>query len=182
MNREYNSLVFRRYLLAILILILACELGLTAQLYVEKQLLSAAETSELNDNVDGPKVTTICDNDEIEFSTYYPNAGPGRIAEPRELAISSHAADVIYFSYGDLQIKDRSHPIFTSTFAHRADPSLEASINVGHTQSFPLSALEEDGPFELSFQYRVGKNGPYKSFSGYFIGYVPTGCFRLRGY
>jgi hypothetical protein len=182
LNREYNSLVFRRYLLAVLILVLACELGLTAQLYVEKQMLSEAEAAELNYSVDGPAPTTLCDNDEIEFSTYYPNFGPGRIPEPRELVISNHSTDVIYFSYGDVQVKDRSHPKFTSTFAHDADRSLEASINVGDTESFPLSALEEDGPFELSFQYRVGKNGPYKSFSGYFIGYVPTGCFRLRGY
>jgi hypothetical protein len=182
LNQDYNSFVFRRYLLAVLIMVLACELGMTAQLYVEKQMLSEAEAAELNHSVDGPVPTTICDNDEIEFSTYYPNAGPGRIPEPRELAISNHSTDVIYFSYGDVQVKDRSHPKFTDIFARDADPSLAATINVGYTDSFPLTGLEEDGPFELSFHYRVGKNGAYKSFSGYFIGSVPDGCFRLRGY
>jgi hypothetical protein len=181
-NRAYNSFVFRRYLLAVLIMILACELGLTAQLYVEKQTLSAAEVDELSDDVYGPKLTTICDNNEIEFSTYYPNAGPGRIPERRKLTITNHAADVVYFSYGDVQLKDRSHPSFASSFPVGADPSVEARINAGDTEDFPLSMLDEEGPFELTFNYRIGKTGPYKSFSGYFIGYVPTGCFRLRGY
>jgi len=154
-------------------MIVACELGLVAQVFVEKLTLSLDEVDQLELEVQGPQQFDSCTNqDRLEFQIVYSDFLPdGR----PELSISNHGLEPIYYIPDDLWIRDYPlHNIYPAQEMAGYKPWQEMKLEPGDGTSFPLATNDE--PFEIVFRYRLGEARSFRSFVAYFKGFVPEGC------